>query len=97
MTMANYPTIKFPNDTAHMLFDFGYTYGLLTRIRTVLELALTDTQNEHVSPAIAVLLDEIKAVQDGRLQTVDALYANADDAVELLNKIVAAQRNEDRP
>jgi hypothetical protein len=89
--MANYPAIKFPDDASHMLFDFGYTYALLTRTRTVLEWALTDTQNKHINKAICALLDEIKALQDGRLQTVDALYANADDAIELLNKIVAAQ------
>jgi hypothetical protein len=91
MTMANYPTIQFPNDATHMLFDMGYTYALLTRTRTVLEWALADTQNEHINMAIRALLDEIKAFQEGRLQTVDALYANADDAVGLLNKIVAAQ------
>jgi hypothetical protein len=89
--MANYPTFKFPNDTAHMLFDLGYSSGMLMRTRTVLEWALTDTQNEHINKAISALLEDIEALQEGRLQAIDALYANADSAMEILNRIVAAQ------
>jgi hypothetical protein len=89
--MANYPTAIFPNDTAHMLFDMGYSYGILERTRTVLEWALTDTQNEHINKAIRALLEDIEALQEGRLQAIDALYANADSAMEILNRIVAAQ------
>jgi hypothetical protein len=54
-------------------------------------MALTDTKNEHINKAIRALLADIEALQKGRLQAVDALYANADSAVEVLNKIVAAQ------
>jgi hypothetical protein len=89
--MADYPTIKFPNDTAHMLFDLGYSYGILERTRTVLEWALTDTKNKHINIAIRALLDEIESLQKGRLQAVDALYVNAESAMEILNRIVAAQ------
>jgi hypothetical protein len=90
----NYPTVKFPNDTAHMLFDMGYSYGILHRTTTVLEWALTDTQDERIATAIRELLEEIEALQEGRLQAVNALYANADNAMEVLNRIVAAQNNE---
>jgi hypothetical protein len=89
--MANYPNIKFPNDAAHMLFDMGYTYAVLARTRTVLESALDWSMPEHIKAEMQLLLEEIAALQKGRLQTINALYANADSALELLEKIVAPQ------
>jgi hypothetical protein len=89
--MANYPNIKFPNDAAHMLFDMGYTYAVLARTRTVLESALGWSMPEHIKAEMQLLLEEIAALQKGRLQTINALYANADSALELLEKIVAPQ------
>jgi hypothetical protein len=90
--MTNYPTIEFPNDTVHMLFDIGYTYGILVRTRRVLELALADIRDEQIEAEIQAVLKAIEVFQKGRLQTVDALYANADSAIEVLNRIVAAQK-----
>jgi hypothetical protein len=87
----NYPTFKFPNDVAHMLFDLGYSYAMLARTAIVLQWALTDNQDEQVEVEMQALLEEIEALQKGRLQTVEALYANADSAIEVLDKIVAAQ------
>jgi hypothetical protein len=88
----NYPTVKFPNDTTHMLFDIGYTQALLWRTKVVLRWALAETdQGEHVTAEMRAILEEIESVEKGRLQSVDALYANAEDAMEVLNRIAAAQ------
>jgi hypothetical protein len=87
--MANYPDLKFPNDAAHMLFDFGYTYALLARTRALLELVLCSMSSPgSIQAEMQALLEEIKALEGGRLQTIGALYENVDSALELLAKIL---------
>jgi ribosomal 50S subunit-associated protein YjgA (DUF615 family) len=88
--MANYPDLKFPNDAAHMLFDIGYTYALLARTRDLLELALysQNSQPKRLIAEMQSLLEEIEALEQGRLQAIGALYENVDSALELLAKIV---------
>jgi hypothetical protein len=90
--MANYPTVEFPNDAAHLLFDMGYTYAVLARAKTLLEWACGDNSSHHTKAEIRDLLEDIEALQKGRLQTINAIYANAERALDLLEKIVASQK-----
>jgi hypothetical protein len=72
-----------------MLFDIGYSYALLARVRDLLELVLCSGSSPgSIQAEMRALLEEIAALEQGRLPTIGALYENVDSALELLAKIV---------
>ena len=71
---------KWESERQHLLFDFGYSYALLSRCQKVLaNLAEFDQES-------ADLVAEIQALKDGRQQTTTEVYDAADEAFKEINE-----------
>jgi hypothetical protein len=80
-----YPKATWKNNADHLLFDIGFTYGLLkqvegflTKIRPLLDPASTPTLNEELME----LFEALKSLREGRMQVVNEIYAAADEAAK---------------
>ena len=93
MATNNYPSIEKWEPQNQLLFDFGYSYALLARVREELgKIAECDDYPSEAGELIEILDD----FQEHRLKLRNTIYDNAQNALDLdkrlaiLEKIVAA-------
>jgi hypothetical protein len=75
----NYPT-GFKDKTVQMLFDIGYSYGLLARTRVL--LILLRGVSDQMPPECQKLIDDISDFEIGRLSLVTDIYEQGAQAAQ---------------
>jgi hypothetical protein len=84
--MNNYPEWKPDADKrSHLLFDFGYSYALLSETQRILSHMLDS--GEVNFPVLEDLVESFKGFKAGRLKDVSEIYDITDkEFVEMLSR-----------
>src|ERR1700749_2708063 len=89
MATNNYPQISHWEPKNQLLFDFGYSYALLAKVRGVLgEIAECDDYPVEVAELIEALDD----FQKHRLKLRNTIYESAEDALALDKRLAAYEK-----
>jgi hypothetical protein len=89
MATNNYPAIQKWEPENQLLFDFGYSYALLARVRVVLgEIAECDDYPVEVGEMIEAIDD----FQEHRLKLRNTIYDNAQNALDLDKRLAALEK-----
>jgi hypothetical protein len=87
--MGNYPQMESWEPRNQLLFDFGYSYALLARVREVLkEIAECDDYPVEVGE----ILEAIEDFQEHRLKLRNTIYDKAQDALDLDQRLAVLEK-----
>lgn len=80
--MKHYPDLSKVDNADHLLFDLGFSYGVLTDVKGLLEQMVATLPSSMLTLHAEELLETIEDLQKGRLQYRNEIYEAAAEAAK---------------